>query len=438
MSFTFLLVGNAPYSNRGCEAIVRGTVALLRREFGGDLRVTVASFGPRDEIVRQAVTETDASIRHIWLPSIKLPPVAPWSTAWWRQQFWRVRARLLRNWGLPSLSPNETERVLDLGNLDEPVSTTDCALQIGGDNYSLDYGLPVPFMRIDRRLWRAGIPVVLWGASIGPFDAHPQFAAEMFVHLKTMSGIYVRESLSYDYLRHHGVTGNLRSMSDPAFAMEAVAPDESKVGCVVRKGAIGFNFSPLMARFVTKGDSVAWAECCAEIVKTVSSHTGRPIVLVPHVTSPHSNDHTLLAEVKARASATVDVACVGDRLSAGETKWVISRCSVFVGARTHATIAAISSGVPTLSLAYSIKATGLNQDIFGSQEYCIPYREISPSRVDERVTTLLQNGDRVRDHIAQELPKVKIAASQAAQCLHNLVGQDRATRTCVCKVCRSQ
>ena len=67
----------------------------------------------------------------------------------------------------------------------------------------------------------------------------------------------------------------------------------------------------------------------------------------------------------------------------------------FAGARTHATIAAISSCVPTLSLAYSRKARGLNQDVFGSQEYCVQPSEITPGGIAERMANLLANGDAI-------------------------------------------
>ena len=54
--------------------------------------------------------------------------------------------------------------------------------------------------------------------------------------------------------------------------------------------------------------------------------------------------------------------------NAPETKWIISKMKFFAGARTHSTIAALSSYVPTLSFAYSIKAKGINKDIFGHED----------------------------------------------------------------------
>ena len=53
-------------------------------------------------------------------------------------------------------------------------------------------------------------------------------------------------------------------------------------------------------------------------------------------------------------------------------------CSFFVGARTHSTIAAYSSGVPTLVIGYSVKSRGIATDLFGTYEnYVLPVQEIS-------------------------------------------------------------
>ena len=48
-----------------------------------------------------------------------------------------------------------------------------------------------------------------------------------------------------------------------------------------------------------------------------------------------------------------------------------------MGARTHSTIAAYSSGVPTLVIGYSVKSRGIATDLFGTTEgYVLPVQEI--------------------------------------------------------------
>jgi colanic acid/amylovoran biosynthesis protein len=399
------LGGNGPYINRGCEAIVRGTMAILRHEFGDNIRVTVGTFERPDIVSDQAAHETDMQIAHVALRSAR--PVSRWSPAW----FWKQITRRLG-----------CQRG-DYGMLDEICGEATCALEIGGDNYTLDYGRPYLFIRLDEYLHRHGVPVVLWGASVGPFESDVRFAPGMFTHLRSLEGIIVRESESHQYLEQHGVKDNLHRMSDPAFMMEPGEPAVKPAGCRVLAQAIGLNLSPLMARYVTGGDLNAWTKLAAGIVRSIIRETHRDVLLIPHVTWQHTDDRAFLGSVAnaCAESRPESVSCLDGNYSAAEIKWVISRCAAFVGARTHSTIAAISSSVPTLSLAYSRKARGLNQDIFGSQEYCLQPAEISPEAVSCRLAALLANRDAIVDRLGKLLPGIRAQALQGGTILRRII-----------------
>ena len=401
----FLLVGNDPFRNRGCEAIVRGTMTILRRMFGEAFCVTAASFGDPAIIAHQAAEEKDPLIQHISLQGQGLP-LFRWSRRWWQYQMVKPFTRRV-----------------NYASLKCPARTACCALQIGGDNYSLDYGKPMRHMRIDDDLRAAGVPVVLWGASVGPFDADPQFEPVMIEHLRRISAIVVRESRSLDYLRRSGVVDNVTTMADPAFVMEPVPVTSGCLGVELRQGTIGINLSPWMAQYVCGGDLAAWTDRATSLVKAVGQATNRPILLVPHVTQDNTNDHAFLRQVMLRLSAGSGppVECLDDRFSAAETKWIIAQCAAFVGARTHATIAAISSMVPTLSLAYSVKAIGLNQDIFGSLDYCILPDALTPALLVDRVTRLLHNAEQVKSGLVALVPQLRETAFGAGNVLRKFV-----------------
>jgi polysaccharide pyruvyl transferase WcaK-like protein len=401
----FLLVGNGPYSNRGCEAIVRGTMAILRHEFGDAFRVTLATFEAPNIIAGQAAHESDSLITHVALRGKR---IGCWSLPWWSRQLTR------------SFRPRPKPHSFEV--LDAFCKDATCALQIGGDNYTLDYGLPREFMRLDEYLRQRSVPLVLWGASVGPFEAAPAFAPEMFAHLRAMRAILVRESDSHEYLKQHGIEANVHRMSDPAFLMEPAEPRADKVGCSVPVGAIGLNLSPMMAKYATNGDMGAWVKLSADIVQSIIATARHDVVLIPHVTWAQSNDHEFLRRVANACpkTSTARVFCLNDKLSAAETKWVISRCRAFAGARTHSTIAAISSAVPTLSLAYSRKARGLNQDIFGHQEFCLQPPEITPTNIAERMANLLASSDAIAKHLAGLLPGIRERALNAGAILRRL------------------
>lgn len=53
-------------------------------------------------------------------------------------------------------------------------------------------------------------------------------------------------------------------------------------------------------------------------------------------------------------------------MSAADYKGVIGLCEALVGARMHTNIAAMSQGIPTVSIAYSRKAWGIMRDYYGA------------------------------------------------------------------------
>jgi polysaccharide pyruvyl transferase WcaK-like protein len=409
----FLLVGNGPYANRGCEAIVRGTLEILRREFGQDVRATVASFQHKSLVDCQAANETDPAISHVALER----SLDRWSRRWWHYQLLRV---------------SRPQADLQHRMLDPHLSSACAALEVGGDNYTLDYGLPqekglpIRWMNLDRYVWRAGLPVVLWGASVGPFDAAaPDQQRTMFQHLARMRGILVRETMSQSYLSCNSVP-NVHLVADPAFVMKPRKPSAEALGFSLPEAPIGLNFSPIMARYVTNGDRARWIQICSQIVEGMRKLSRRDILLIPHVTSnaPMADDAVLLSAVAERAAdGRGRVLCVPGTLAAAEYKWLISQCHVFAAARTHATIAAFSTGVPTLSLAYSAKAYGINRDLFGSEDYCVGAAEMAtPANVVNRLKRILAEAEGIRTHLLEVLPGVVDRAFSAGALLRQIVG----------------
>ena len=78
-----------------------------------------------------------------------------------------------------------------------------------------------------------------------------------------------------------------------------------------------------------------------------------------------------------------------------------------VAARTHASIAAYSSAVPTLVMGYSIKSKGIALDLFGTTDnYVISDTDIASE--DDMVRNfkwLLQNENMIRNHLRDFIPQ---------------------------------
>jgi len=405
-----LLVGNGTYSNRGCEAIVRGTMEILRQVFTEGLQVTLATFGPADRVARQAREETDAAITHVALGKAQLRR-GSWD--------WLVRCAYVL------AHAHQDRRYLtaprNFPMLAGPAADADIALEIGGDNYSLDYGWPAPYLALDRYLLRRGVPVALWGASVGPFNAAPPVAQqEMFRHLAALPAIMARESMTAEYLQQHGNLPVCR-VCDPAFLMPARMPAHGDFP----SGGIGLNFSPLLAKYAAGGDSARFVMMCVDIITRLLTDSRHSIVLIPHVTSDAGgeDDATLNQRIYQKlGNLQARVYCIPGTLTAAEYKWVIAQCTVFAGARTHATIAAISSGVPTISFAYSTKALGINRDVFGSLAYCVtPAAWERPDELALRILAVLEESGKVRSRLKIILPEIFKRALSAGFILRDML-----------------
>jgi colanic acid/amylovoran biosynthesis protein len=296
-------------------------------------------------------------------------------------------------------------------------------LSVGGDNYSLDYGIPAMFTDLDDVVLAKKRPLILWGASVGPFDRLPRYERYMKRHLRKATAIFARESVTVDYLTKIGVVENVYHVADPAFLMDPVEPLHENKKLTIKQGAIGLNLSPLMARYVTGGDLPQWERIAADIVSTLARKTRCPLYLIPHVTIPDSNDFSFLEKVWNLTDNQVksEINLISPEYTAAETKWIISTMSLFAGARTHSTIAALSSNVPTLSFAYSIKAKGINRDIFGHEEYCLDPVQLTPEIVTSRIESMLASTDDIKKELTEKMPFIRKSAMNAGKILKEIV-----------------
>jgi polysaccharide pyruvyl transferase WcaK-like protein len=407
----FLFDGNGPLLNRGCQAILRATVQMLREEFGPCRFINIQG-SPWD---LDGYPHRDSDVQHV------LPQLARrGGLAWWKRQ---LLARLLRR----------PQRSL----LEQHLPQATAVLGLGGDNYTLDYGQPHRFFRSIRTVIDHGKPFVIWGASVGPFTKDPQFETQAADVLRHVALICARERRTVQYLRSIGVEHNVRQVADPAFTLQPT-PVELKgpEQIVLREPCVGLNLSPLLGRYT--GTFEEWTDLAARLVRAVVTSVDLPVVLLPHVTqSPRApaaerlyrDDHWFMGELMKRTGD------FGGRLvllrrhyDACQLKWIISKFAVFVGARTHATIAAMSSMVPTVSIAYSVKAVGINEELFGGDRWIARLESLNPQTLVDRIADLLAHQDQVREHLRGVIPQYVRKSRLAATYLREAMALDEVER----------
>ena len=97
---------------------------------------------------------------------------------------------------------------------------------------------------------------------------------------------------------------------------------------------------------------------------------------------------------------------------------MISQCRYFIGARTHSTIAALSSGIPTTSISYSIKSKGINKDIFGHNDHVLEVQDLSVISLSKHLARLIAREHdismRLKDTASRVRRELELATSQLA------------------------
>ena len=327
--------------NHGCEAIIRGTLNILQ---------------PKDAVVYSYHRDDDTLYELDKVVKIEDDNIMPakWSVRYlWYVFNYKLRMR-------SSFQKDEYYRKTGRQHIFRSVTENDIMLSVGGDNYSYEN---VSYLAdYNYGFQKEGAKTVLWGCSVEPKVIDEKAKRD----LQTYSLIVARESLSYTYLQQ--INPNTVLKPDPAFTLRA---DKSEIPLFLQKHkCIGINISPMISFNERKKGIVL--KNYIKLVKYIIEHTDYHVVLVPHVVINWSDDRISIKEL-CDAIEKTDRLHVLEDMPCEKLKGCISQCEFFVGARTHATIAAYSTCVPTLVLGYSIKSRGIAKDIFGTEkEYVLP------------------------------------------------------------------
>ncbi len=276
----------------------------------------------------------------------------------------------------------------------------DVVLDIGaGDSFSDIYGgrhfFFLSLSKIVAILLRK--PLVFSPQTIGPFNSFWVRRLSAFL-LKRAEQVFARDAASMECLRQKKIIGNTQEVIDVAFRLpynRQISPDCGKV-------RVGLNVSGLLMnggytrdnQFGLKADYV---ELIRLLIDEFVSNPDVELHLVPHVlacTLPVEDDFAMILQLKQSYPSVI----VAPRFkSPSEAKSYIAGLDFFAGARMHACIAAFSSGVPVVPMAYSRKFNGL----FNS----LGYRHIADLKNDDTKTAfeVIVNGFRGKDVLKAEV-----------------------------------
>lgn len=271
----------------------------------------------------------------------------------------------------------------------------DCVILVGADNFDSDFVFNYDQMIFAELLLKhVRKNSILYDCSISGVHVSKEFC-------KMVSGfkhITLRDSLSFDNLRNALVyNNNISLIHDPAFVLSPQKVDNEKYYSLFFK-RIGINIS----NFTTEAKPEN-KDYFIDLIKHILETTDYRIVLFPHVMN--GADLKGLYEIYEPYcdNERVDIFDV-ETLNANEMKYLISLLDIAIVARTHASIAAYSTCVPTLVVGYSIKSLGIAKDIFGtSDNYVLDGSRIDSELLISKFNYILDNKENIEEELQDKM-----------------------------------
>lgn len=203
-----------------------------------------------------------------------------------------------------------------------------------------------------------GRPLILSPQTIGPFRS-PLAAAQARRLVRRCEMPFARDAESLAVLHDMGRPDARRTV-DLAFALPYTPAPRAGDGTI----RVGVNVSGLLLNGGYTGRNqfglrVDYTAVIDALINDLQATPGVRVELIPHVVpegAPVEDDH---AASVALAERHPGVAVAPRFTTPSQAKSHISGLDLLIGSRMHATIAAVSSGVPVVPLAYSRKFRGV-------------------------------------------------------------------------------
>lgn len=378
MKKVVILIGSFCY-NRGSEALVRGTIDIIKK-YIPDSQIVLCSaeeeFGPHLN-----VDNVDKYVR--------------------RQSYYGKISinRLTANFYRKVLHRNDISDHIKYKYLLKECKDADLVIVSGGDNYDKSYNMFNLIHSVNKAIRNTSkAKMVMYDCSLDINEIDEDIKNDF----KLFDAITARENDTYNAFLEKCPDNNVYYFPDPAFVMEA---KEIKLPAKFKlNGTVGVNVSSMVTQkqYGSNVDDILISY--ENMIQWILSNTDNNVMLIPHVMK--NLDLSVLKKLYARFTDDDRVFLIdNEELTAQELKYLISKCVFYVGARTHSTIAAYSTSVPTLVLGYSVKSIGIARDLFGTEkDYVVSTNNLSSTNMlTESFKKLYLKKDEIRRNLQNNI-----------------------------------
>lgn len=370
-----LIYGVSTYKNRGVEAIVNSTL-----------------------------NQIDTSKYDISIASYDLP---------YNTKFYKDTVKYIDHYRINNLSEEEKKlekkyynmpfdyhnfELLYQSDVVKEMEESDICISAGGDNYCYP---PCSWLyALDEKSHTLGKNTILWGSSL--FEEIDDL--ELINNLDNFNVLVIRESLTLDAIKDLVDEDKIIFAKDPAFSLKL---KKVKLNDWYKKNRdyVILNVSPLTIKNEDSYNSIV------ALIEHILGKTNYSVCLLPHVTTEDCNDLDILKELKKKFRNN-RVYLEKTKYDCQELKYIISKSKLVVAARTHASIAAYSTCIPTLVIGYSVKSKGIAKDLFGTYDnYVIDSNELTDESLIEKFDFIEKNKNKIIKTLQKKMPSIIEEAS---------------------------
>lgn len=387
------------FTNRGAEALLRTRIESIRKYCSDvDFYVLAIYVDSCDPVRGVEYIQTFGGQRE------KLKSLVYILKSFWSFCVWSSNAIFFRFFGF-ALSRNIKK-----------LAESDLFISTDGDVLGEDYGL-LPFV------WRIyflslGIimkkPVVIYSEGLGPFHSK---IAKMIARYFFNKCVYisVRDEISRNNLLNlGGIHVPVDVVADSAFLLEEASQDTRFNHKNGNKKLIGVAVSKLAAKYGFKYKDMkdsyyGFLKFMAEVIDWLIDYHQAEIVLIPHVVQAGRDDFETAKEIKDLIKHKETVRIVDKSLNAAELKAVISHCDLIIASRMHASIAALSTGIPVVGISYSHKMKGIFR-LMGVDSV-VDIRELD-WKITHTISEIFQKSESIRKNLILKAEEMKQKADQ--------------------------
>lgn len=394
-----IIIGSFCY-NRGSEALVRGTIEIVKKSIP-DSKIVLCS-GEENFGSHLNIKNVDTYVR--------------------RQSYYGALSfnRVMSNFFGKVLRNKELSDKIKYKYLIKECHDADLVIVCGGDNYDKSYNMYNLMHSVNSAIRKTTKgKMLLYDCSL----AEGEITDDTKKDFALFDAITAREEDTFNVFKKAFTDIPVYYYPDPAFVMDC---KETKLPEIFDKGdVIGVNLSTMAVETQYGSDKNTVVKAYRNMIDAILSDTDKNVLFIPHVM--RNLDLRVLKELYSYYSENERVALLSDEtLNAPELKYIISHCCMYVGARTHSTIAAYSTCVPTLVLGYSVKSIGIAKDLFGDfSGYVVPVNTISKDNdgvLKSAFENMYKQRETIKKRLNEKMIEYKDKANAAGELFKSLSG----------------